>query len=218
MERYELQASTSRGLYTYFTMLMLRSQLNRFFLFLLLLFTCCNNANTINSKARQYNDKANRIIITGNGTKESREKAIAYLDSAIATDKYYTVAYGNKIRVLNSLNRFSEALKAVDQILVLNPNSPNALFNKGLILKRLNNSKANAMFLEALKQYDLNSKEKVTEGDLIGRCLCVYFLEGPDSCIIELKKVLHKYPNSEASKKLLSLVSQHSEEELINNM
>lgn len=161
-------------------------------------------------------------MVSAGRREQVHAKALTYLDSAIATDKRYKVAYGNKIRILKGLKRYGEALDVTNELIAVDPGEPNALVGKAVLLKKLNDPSANIYFERALHLFDSElrweTNDDIVEQRLLGRSLCLYFLEGRDVCIREMKVIKEKFPKSKTVDILLKEVSTKTEDEIAKNL
>lgn len=177
----------------------------------------CGGSSEIDRKALYYTEKANRMLVSPGGLRsEVHNKVLAYLDSAILADKRYKIAYANKIRLLNGLKRHQEALDVTDQLIALDPHSPNAVLNKGFLLIKLNHVSADNMFKEALILYDIELQKEVTEQLLLGRSLCLYFLEGKEACLDQMHEIKGKFPGSRTIDNQINDVRNKTKTELVD--
>lgn len=188
------------------------------------LLTGCANEVEIDPRALDYVSKSNRVMISPGRAESKYAEAVAYLDSAVAVDKSCSVAYENKIRILNGVKRYEEALGAANELIALDPENPVLILPKAILLKKLKDSSADAYFEKALHLYNRaleepeSDQKDLTDQYLLGKSYCLYFLDGRKAGFDHLMLLKKRQPENRSIDFLLEEMSNMTEEQFAESL
>lgn len=180
--------------------------------------TSCSGEPEIDPKALDYVYKANRTMVSPGRRELIHTKALAYLDSAIATDKRCKVAYWNKYNILNGLKRYRDALPVIDQLLTLNPDAPDVIVTKAILLKKLEDPSADAYFEKALYFYNQRQEKEMTDQDMLGKSYCLYFLDGREAGLNQIMVLKKRLPKDKHVDYLISRLAGMTKSQFLESL
>ncbi len=130
------------------------------------------------------------------------EEGLALFGEAIAADPKYVLAYKGKAAVLGMLQRYEEAVQALQPALQQAPEDADAYLAQGIFLE-LSDHKAEARvcYATALEKYDALSYRMEADLDRrLARVQTLYLLRGRTEALKAINEVLEKYPDNEWAK------------------
>jgi len=125
------------------------------------------------------------------------ERAVALLDSAIAIDPLYDVAYSNKISILCRIGDKQRALKTINSFLKIRPERGQLYVIKGNILEAMEDVEgAKKCYRRAMAKADsLVQRGKASPNDLLDRAFLILLAVDKKEGIEELERLQKEYPN-----------------------
>jgi len=160
-------------------------------------------------KANELNSKAVNIVFKGEHSEESLNIANRMLDSAIILDPGYPILYTNKIQNLCMLKDYEQALLVNGKLLKLQPNTPEIIMGRGLILNKLgkksqamSNFKQSSRIFE--KQYIESPNLKILENLAFNR----YLVYNRDSAYALINREKYRFQSPLRTKNQLDTFTQ----------
>ncbi len=133
-------------------------------------------------EAIDLNNRAMEIRIHNLSNKDSIAKVLNMLDKAIALDKSYITAYGNKVNILLSEEEYDKAIKTLDEAIKYNPEQHGFYLLKAKALEEQGQSEeALAFYKKALE----TCENQMRKNPAVGSFLDSYFLK---YCIYGISK------------------------------
>lgn len=158
-------------------------------LFLLLTLTSCKAqdkkvlscVHQPDSAAIELNNKAVETYSRRSNSPDSVKKAISLLDSAIAKDADYQLAYANKAEFLKNQGEMARALETLNAYLKRNPTEPYMLLGAGLFYEKMGDRKeAMDYYKRAEKNFKRCYEEDHKSAHEINRYIAIMLIEGPE--------------------------------------
>ncbi len=160
-------------------------------------------------KSNELNSKAVKIVFQSERSKESLILANKILDSAIAVDPQYPILYTNKIQNLCMLKEYEQALTVNESLLKLQPNTPEIIMGRGLILNKLGNtSKAMNTFRQSCKIFEKQFAENHNLTALENLAFNKYLIYNRDSAYALINREKYRFQNSLRTKNQLNSFSE----------
>ncbi|MGL5729538.1 MAG: hypothetical protein ACRCX5_00265, partial [Bacteroidales bacterium] len=117
----------------------------------------------------ELNNQAVELYARYRLNKDSLAKAFNLLDTAIALDRKYPMAYYNKLSWLASLDKWDDYGQCLDEAIKNLPDKPHLYINKALYLERCGNrAEARKVYDFALEFFEAKLKENPTPGLIVG--------------------------------------------------
>lgn len=162
----------------------------KFFALLLIvinLFSCAQE-NKVREQAIKLNNEAMSYSL-GKDDSISLKNSIKLLDSAIAIDSTYLLAYTNKVSLLFQLKNYEDVIKTIDKMSNFTEKSAYIFMMKGIAYKKIGfNELANSNLFEAFK---ISSNFKVNIDKAMYFHLLVYF-ESKEVALERLNELYRK--------------------------
>lgn len=158
-------------------------------LFLLLTLTSCKAqdkkvlscVHQPDSAAIELNNKAVETYSRRSNSPDSVKKAISLLDSAIAKDAGYQLAYANKAEFLKNQGEMARALETLNAYLKRNPTEPYTLLGAGLFYEKMGDRKeAMDYYKRAEENFKRCYEEDHKSAHEINRYIAIMLIEGPE--------------------------------------
>ena len=158
-------------------------------LFLLLTLTSCKAqdkkvlscVHQPDSAAIELNNKAVETYSRRSNSPDSVKKAISLLDSAIAKDAGYQLAYANKAEFLKNQDEMARALETLNAYLKRNPTEPYTLLGAGLFYEKMGDRKeAMDYYKRAEENFKRCYEEDHKSAHEINRYIAIMLIEGPE--------------------------------------
>ena len=158
-------------------------------LFLLLTLTSCKAqdkqelscVHQPDSAAIELNNKAVETYSRRSNSPDSVKKAISLLDSAIAKDADYQLAYANKAEFLKNQGEMARALETLNAYLKRNPTEPYTLLGAGLFYEKMGDKKeAMDYYKRAEENFKRRYEEDHKSAHEINSYIAIMLIEGPE--------------------------------------
>lgn len=145
--------------------------------------------------------------------------AVLMLDSAIAMDKQYHQAYLNKASVLFALHSYEEGLKTLKAVVQLRPNLVEAISIQGFVYEKLGKYEtAKEYYRKAISTYDGLIQENTNNVSAkTNRSFILLLLEGRDSAIYDINRVLEQHPNDSTIRMVQQFIVNFDRNSFINS-
>jgi len=141
----------------------------------------------------QLLQKRGYFLLTKQDT-QSYLKAAQYIEKAIMYDSNYINAYNILTQIYYKLDSNKLALDVLNRLLIVKPNSIEAITTKGFVYERIGLiEKANLHYIKALHLYS-NQFDK-SKTDYINEAFLYLLLYGEKDGIKEIQKVKNMYPD-----------------------
>jgi len=160
-------------------------------LIVLIVSSCNLHGQQNRANAQAINNRALKLYQEHSNDKDSLERAITLLDSAIKIYPTYKLAYINKGAIYCLLGSYQEMLKVLDKAIVLDKENPQLFIIQGHILEKtgrnyeamLKYRKADSIYSTLIKSKPNSIRDKVDKAYL--QC----FLTNKEQGIIEYEKI-----------------------------
>jgi len=175
-------------------------------------FGFCQTPIELNNKALELSQlSTDRNVI---------ELAVALLDSAIAIDSLYDVAYSNKISILCRLGEKQRAIKTLNSLLKIRPERSQLLVMKGNILEAMKDTEgAKKCYRRAMAKADsLVQQGKASHNDLLDRAFLILLTVNKEAGIEELDRLQKLYPNEPLFLEMMQTFREFDRKEHISNI
>lgn len=163
----------------------------------LIILSRCNSQNRQGiipkKKAVEFNNNAISLSSRYGSNKDSLEKAIMLLDSAISVDSMYKLAYINKGAILCSLGLYQMMLKVLDKAILLDKENPQLVIIQGWILEKTGHKyEAFLKYQKANGMYDILIEKKPNSiQNKIDKAYLQLFLTNREQAIREYEKIAY---------------------------
>ncbi len=147
-----------------------------------------------------YNNKAVNLFAKNTDTIDSVEKALGYLDQAIAQDSNYLMAYTNKVNFLLALHRYDEALRIAHIIIDKKPDFTETHTLLGMIYDKLNqDSLADRQYQQALTLYEQDEADTVNTVYQANQFVLRMLLDSTqkEQVLTEIDRMLEAHPTDQ---------------------
>lgn len=178
----------------------------------------------IDSIAAKLNDTAMKryqnFILGYHDNIDSLNISLTELERAIELEPSVSHFYSNKANILFLLERDSEAIQVLKDIIGFKPDFAEALAELGFIYDRKGNSKiAQEWYQKALNAYDKRIEEDLfLINSKVNKAFLLFFTEDEKSAKYAFDKLLQEYPENEEVKFSAELFTDFNKEEYINQL
>ncbi len=169
-----------------------------------------------------YNNKAVDLFSRNADNIDSVQKALGYLDKAIAQDSNYIMAYTNKVNFLLSLHQYDEALQTSHIIIDKKPAFAEAYTLLGMIYDKLEkDSLANKYYRRSLDLYQQDATADTANTTYqANQFILMMLLDSTrkEQVLAEINRMIEYHPTDQTLAFTKNMVENFDRKEYINNL
>lgn len=163
------------------------------------------------SRAIALNSQAVELARYG-FNKDSLAKALNLLDTAIALDKKYPMAYYNKLSWLASLEKWDDYEQCLYETINNFPDKPHLYMHKALYLEWCGNrAEARKVYNFALEFFETKLKENPTSGLIVDYVAAKYLANGQEMSKSEIEALIPDSFSAEERKRVATYLPDMAE-------
>jgi tetratricopeptide (TPR) repeat protein len=182
--------------------------------------TCCAQTSDASLKSKELCIEAAKLMRNSFSDPQKVKNALRILDEAIAMDSLNAQAYLSKATCYCRLNNRRAALKTLDRLLQVNPNTVGALNLQGFILVKMGLKKeARPKFLAEIGHCDEELAKSPSDSTQVRlklvRAIAFWFGYGRIKARNEYQELVTQYPDEESVQSIRPLFYDTSKKEFL---